>query len=414
MVQPYTREEFHLFENVINEAKAFDGYLKNPTKTKYTLNWLNTMTRGEDEIFEMFKEEFKKELKNRFGDITNFDKISFSRTSGFFTSNDARQGYIQFWIKNDIESPDPEYFKKVDTRFEANKAFVDEVENIVNKLLERFYDRKADDDNFYAYARTFDGGRDYSQLITIDIIEVRDGEIRDRYQDSSDDEFKKLFTQPLIKYGVAKYGKVLNKIAQEKGWSSWDDFANSKRFDTWQNKQDHGNSDRRASIFAKNRSLEDLVEADIHDEFRDYHYEKDKSLEDTIADIKKKIDWHSKDIEANRRSSIFHYTALPTKTEPKPASERKPRTKNPDNIGKKYYVRMEYSENGEYWDDKYGPYTAEEARKQYDNFNKEYEYAISQGTVAITLENRLGRELQPNELKESIIFDRILDGDDNE
>lgn len=412
--------ETSIFKNILNEHEVFSHLLKDPSKKKYTLRGLPTFFHASDEQKEEFKKEFEEALKEKFGDIT--DKIDYSFSGSIFSSDsDPKVGYVEFWLK-DQENPDPKYFKRREYReghfiVEAGPEFSNEVAKISESLFYKIFNNGQETDNFYALPKK--DYSDWTQLQTVYFYEVRDGDIKDRYNDRQDEEFYKMFTEPLLKYGEEKIGGTLNKIAQEKGWSSWNEFVESKRFQTWQDKQDHGNSDRRASVFAKYSTVESFVYRAIDDAWEFGNY-KEAGLEGVTERARKEIDWHADLIERNSRTSVYHYTALPTKTTPKPASERKPRTSNPENKGKKYYVRFEYDENGEYWDDKYGPYTAKEALAQYENLKKEYEYAMSQGTVALTLQNRLGRELQPNELKESVdmnivreevnIFNGILNG----
>lgn len=392
----------------LTEEEVFDFYLKDPSKRKFTLKRLSTFSRASDEQKAQFEEEFKNELRNRFGEIVNLDKIDFSFTGGFFDGDrNPRIGYIQFYLKP-VENPDPAYFKNEsfgdDGKYytEGNQAFADEITAIAEECLVKVFHKDPADDNFYALPRKI---KDYSQLQTIDFYEVQDADMEDRYRlGKKDPEFYEEFTQPLLQCGVEKIGKVLDAEAQSRGWNDWDEFLNSKKFKAWSEKQ----YDRyHETPFIGGVRKEDLASYVIYRNFK-YGWAKDKTIEELKDHIMRDMNSTAISIKDNRRYNIWYHTALPTKPVPKPASERKPRTPNPANVGKKYYVRFEYSESGEYWNDKYGPYTAKEALNQYEGLKKEYKYAMSQGTVAITLENRMGRELQPNELKESKISSKKL------
>jgi len=50
---------------------------------------------------------------------------------------------------------------------------------------------------------------------------------------------------------------------------------------------------------------------------------------------------------------------------------------------RKYYIRMEYAEGDDAWDDIYGPFTAEKAEQEYNSMRKEFAYAISQGCAEV-------------------------------
>lgn len=55
-----------------------------------------------------------------------------------------------------------------------------------------------------------------------------------------------------------------------------------------------------------------------------------------------------------------------------------------------YYIRMEYEEGEDAWDDIYGPYKAEEAIREYESLTKEFEYSISQGCAAVYYCDKFG------------------------
>lgn len=67
----------------------------------------------------------------------------------------------------------------------------------------------------------------------------------------------------------------------------------------------------------------------------------------------------------------------------------------------KYYVRIEYAESGDSWDDIYGPYNAEKAISKYKSLVGEYEYAISQGCADVYYCDANGDYARPP-LKESL------------
>lgn len=48
-----------------------------------------------------------------------------------------------------------------------------------------------------------------------------------------------------------------------------------------------------------------------------------------------------------------------------------------------YYIRMEYEEGEDAWDDIYGPYKADEAVREYESLTREFAYSISQGCAAV-------------------------------
>lgn len=51
---------------------------------------------------------------------------------------------------------------------------------------------------------------------------------------------------------------------------------------------------------------------------------------------------------------------------------------------KNIYVYLEYSESGDYWKNKYGPYTKSEAQEMTETLKTEFGYAISQGCAEIS------------------------------
>ena len=55
-----------------------------------------------------------------------------------------------------------------------------------------------------------------------------------------------------------------------------------------------------------------------------------------------------------------------------------------------FYIRMEYSEGEDAWDDIYGPYNADEAVREYESLTKEFEYSISQGCAAVYYCDKFG------------------------
>lgn len=67
---------------------------------------------------------------------------------------------------------------------------------------------------------------------------------------------------------------------------------------------------------------------------------------------------------------------------------------------RKYYIRMEYAEGDDAWDDIYGPFTAERAEQEYNSMRKEFAYAISQGCAEIYYCDANGNYAKPP-LKES-------------
>ena len=380
----------------LTEKEVFKSYLKDPSKRKFTLKTLSTFSMASDEQKAQFEEEFKNELRDKFGDITDFDKIDFRFTKGFSDGDSCpRIGFISFWLKT-VENPDPTYFKNSErgsnTYTEGNQAFADEITAIAEECLVKVFNKDPANENLYAMPRETHG---YSQLQEIDFYEVRDADMQDRFSFGKDDlEFDKEFTQPLIKYGVKKIGKILDEEAQSRGWDSWDEFVKSSKFKAWSEKQyDRFNR----TPFIAGSTKERLVNSIINREFKGGWY-KDKTVEEFKNWVMKNIDSNAEAIEDNRRNSIWYHTAIPIKTVSKSTTSK--RKSNTVDANKKYYVRFEYLESGEHWDDRYGPYTAKEALEQYKGLKKEYKYAISEGTVAITLENRMGRELQPDELKE--------------
>lgn len=67
---------------------------------------------------------------------------------------------------------------------------------------------------------------------------------------------------------------------------------------------------------------------------------------------------------------------------------------------RKYYIRMEYAEGDDAWDDIYGPFTAERAEQEYNSMRKEFAYAISQGCAEVYYCDANGDYTKPP-LKES-------------
>lgn len=55
-----------------------------------------------------------------------------------------------------------------------------------------------------------------------------------------------------------------------------------------------------------------------------------------------------------------------------------------------FYIRMEYSEGEDAWDDIYGPYNADEAVREYESLTKEFEYSISQGCAEVYYCDKFG------------------------
>lgn len=55
-----------------------------------------------------------------------------------------------------------------------------------------------------------------------------------------------------------------------------------------------------------------------------------------------------------------------------------------------FYIRMEYSEGEDAWDDIYGPYKADEAVREYESLTKEFEYSISQECAAVYYCDKFG------------------------
>ena len=78
----------------------------------------------------------------------------------------------------------------------------------------------------------------------------------------------------------------------------------------------------------------------------------------------------------------------------------KPTKRNNSGIGKKmYYVRNEYQEGEDAWDDIYPFKTAQEAIDCCEGMRKENAYSISQGCMAVYYCDKYGNQVKKPEIK---------------